>query len=135
MRLIYSDAVQIDWKEVKTAWDKEFFFFQMEFRHNGHWIQLHSELSVEKRYRLMLYIDGFWEGIWGSTDVEHEYRKYHHKKLIRRSKNMKALDVLNKRLAKLNKRKYVEPEPMYYYTPIFDNIAQVKVMVKNLEVK
>lgn len=132
-QLHYENKDQINWKQVKEAWDSGFMFFQLVFMHDGHKIQFQSELDSSKKYRLMLYVDGFWEGKWMSTTEEHPYRKYHHKKPIGRTKSMKELDLANKKMAKLLKKQYKEPEPMYIYVPIFGNIAQVKKMVEGLK--
>lgn len=130
--LYFENKESINWKQVKEAWDTGFMFFQLQFRHEGCLIQFQSELSSDKRYRLMLYIDGLWKGKWNNMDQEHPYRKYHRKKLIGRTKSMKDLDLANKKMAKLLKKKYEEPKPMYIYTPIFDTIAQVKKIVESL---
>lgn len=64
-----------------------------------------------------------------------ELKNIVHLKLLEWSKAMKELNLANKKMAKLLKRNYVEPKPMYIYIPIFDNIAQVKKMVDNLTAK
>lgn len=135
MELKYNTIQEIDWKEVKKTWDNSFVFYQLIFIHEGHEIQFKSELDYKKKYRLMLYIDGWWKGEWANVDKNHEYLKFHNKKLLRPSKAQKELNLANKKMCKLLKRTYEEPKPYYYYSPIFDNIAQVKKMVENLTAK
>ena len=128
MTLEYNKIDEIDWKEVKKQWDANFVFFRLVFFHENRKVIFDSCATDKRRIKLMIYIDGIWEGSW--LNKEHPFYKYHNQKLVRPTKYMKELEALRK---KQLKKSYKAPEPYYFATPYFDNVSQIKKMVEGLK--
>lgn len=126
----YKIGDKIDWKVVKSAWDTEPLFFLATFWHGERKLEFCSQLNHKKQYKLMLYVDGVFEG--GYMQKGHPYNIYMKRERLRPTKWQKEMWELQKKEAKRKKEKWVQPEPQFLFVPIFDNIAQVRRMIESL---
>jgi hypothetical protein len=135
MELAY-DYKNVDWKEVKKQWDAHPDIFNLDISHRDKKVAFQSFINKQKTIKIWLFIDGRYKGEY--RDKEHEYRKYHNFKeqLPFNKKYFEAERKFDKKLRKLTDRQIVEKLGMkmfQYWTPVFDNIAQIKKMVSALE--
>lgn len=126
----YRIGNKIDWKEIKSKWDASPLFFVATFWHGERKLEFCGQLNQKKQCKLMLYIDGVFEGTY--LNKEHPYSVYLNPKKLRPTIWQKSYWELQKKEAKRKKQKWVQPEPGFFLVPIFDNIAQIKRMIENL---
>jgi hypothetical protein len=134
MELQY-DYKSVDWKAVKSAWDKSPVWFELNITHVANVLTFQSGLDKSKRYRLMVYVNGQYKGEW-HTDG-HPNQKYFNAKT--KNPGKKRIDIERKFERKCKKMtdaqiiKAMNLPVFSYTTPVFDNLAQIKKMVTALE--
>lgn len=135
MTTLEFDYKDVDWKQVKSEWDDDPFLFYLKIKHGENKITISSFLDKSKRYRLIGYVNGRFEH--GYTNKGHEFVKYQNKKFIKLGSSLiKCLDKkVQNEIKKIGERAWAEREGRvnYFFTPFFDNIAQIKKMVTALE--
>lgn len=117
----------IDWKGLQKEWNKNPLSFAVTFRHGENTLVINSEL-IKKQFKLMICINGWYK----YSGKEHKYSIYMNKTELKPSKRAKEFQEINKKLAKLTKQKWEEPEPYFMYLPIFSSFNEVKKMVESL---
>lgn len=129
------DYKNVDWKEVKKKWDEDTRLFYLKIMYKENEISFLSGLDTSKRYGIMVYINGYYKGLY-STDG-HEYGKFLHEKTIRPSKKIIDLERhFDKKCKKMTDKQIIEYKKLKYSkfrTPIYSNVAQIKKMVTALE--
>lgn len=133
MQLLKFNSVQsIDWAAVKEQWDTIPLVFYMSFKHDGNEIQFQSGLDHRKTVKIMVYVNGQFEGKWLTDNVAHSYQKYMNVKTFRLTAKEKQMNKLMLRWNGKKKGGQLQRKPLSYQTPIFDNVTQIKRMVKQL---
>lgn len=129
------DYKNVDWKQVKKEWDDYPLHFDLKINHGNNMLSFQPFIDSTKRCRLMGYVNGRWEGL--SSRDDHPYQKYLNRKIISPSREIIAWNRLaDPKCRKMTDKQVIQRKGLksgQYFTPYFDNIAQIKKMVTALE--
>lgn len=132
MKLTYNYD-KVNWKEVKEGFDKEVLFFELEILYKEKVLIFQPGFTNSKRVKFSIFIDGTFEGKWVLNN--HEYMIFMNKKLVTLPKKLRDYYVkYEKGFKKLGFEKWAlkNGHNPYFYTPIYDNITQIRKMIEKL---